>query len=108
MVAEADGDYPMYFAVTADFVMNGGLYWSPRGDYIGIACFSRTCTPYGPVLGWVMPDARDFNLVGFGSSAGVSGFTGMQPWSPSGTLVYSDGVAFGASIPPWAVLSPSL
>jgi hypothetical protein len=92
MVAEADGEYPMQVAVTADFVMNGGLYWSPRGDYIGITCFWRSCPAFGPLLGWVTPDAQDLNLVGHGNAPpSVAGFSGMQPWSPSGTLIYAQG-----------------
>ena len=92
MVAEADGAYPMQVAVTADFVMNGGVYWSPRGDYIGIACFWSSCPVFAPLLGWVTPDAQDLNLVGHGNAPpSVAGFSGMQPWSPSGTLIYSQG-----------------
>jgi Putative flagellar system-associated repeat/IPT/TIG domain/Fibronectin type III domain/WD40-like Beta Propeller Repeat len=113
MVAEADGAYPLYVAVTADFVMRGGAYWSPRGDYIGIACFWNSCPNYGPLLGWVMQDARDLNLVGYGGApSSVAGFAGMQPWSPQGTLIYSNGT-FGRVDPavrngqPIAVTLPS-
>ena len=107
MVAEADGAYPMHVAVTADFVMNGGVYWSPRGDYIGIVVLlAHLSNLTGRCSAGSCRTRSDFNLVGYGSPPGVAGFTGMQPWSPSGTLVYANG-NFGRVDPAVGRASPS-
>lgn len=88
VIAEADGAHPLGLVRTADFVWRGAAAWSPRGDFIAVG------SPYAaPTLGWVAPDSTELNLVGFGEVPCIGGFSGRAPWSPSGSLAFSnDGV----------------